>query len=174
MKVQLTDSFELGRVALLSLGVLCCLMFKLTSRSSTWCQKFHKVFGPAMSNASKATGGKNRKVHGEDETSKMSLGDMENLANLLAKAFERKDERAIKLVDFVKQAAGLKEDAEIERDVAKSGTGGMSDAAKQRHDDWTAVEAFDVAGSALEMMQDFELVELELEEMEKNKPNLRW
>ena len=74
----------------------------------------------------KAMGGKNRKLHGEEETSKMSIGDLENLANLLAKAFERKDERAVKLVDFVKQAAGLKEDAEIERDTAKSVTGGMT------------------------------------------------
>ena len=118
--------------------------------------------------APKSTGmssSKHRKVSG-DETSKMSISDMEQLATLLAKAVDFKDDRAMKLVDFIQQAAGLKEDAEIER------SGAMSDASKRRHEDWTAVETFDVAGSALEMMQDYELVEAHIEEFEQNKAKM--
>lgn len=37
----------------------------------------------------------------------------------------------------MKQAGGLKEDAEIERDVSNTGHGAMSDASKRRLDDWS-------------------------------------
>ena len=118
-----------------------------------------------------AVGGKNRKVQGGDDGAKMTTSDLELLASLLAKATENKDDRALKLVEFVKQAAGLKEDVEIERKGAGS-QGAMTDASKRRHEDWSTVDTFDVAGSALEMMQDYELVELEIEQFEKNKPNV--
>ena len=113
-----------------------------------------------------AVGGKSRKVHGEEDESKMTIKELEDLAKLLAKAAECKDDRAGKLVDFVNQAAGLKEDAVIER-------GAMSDASKRRMDeslvssDWTGVDTFDVAGSALEMMQEYELVEMDIAEFQK-------
>ena len=81
-----------------------------------------------------------------------------------------KDERAVKLVEFVNQAAGLKEDAAIERETAVE-RGAMSDASKRRIDesssDWTGVDTFDVAGSALEMMQEYELVEMDIAEFQK-------
>ena len=119
-----------------------------------------------------AVGGKSRKVHGDEDEGKMTIKELEDLAKLLAKAAERKDDRAGKLVDFVNQAAGLKEDAVFER-------GAMSDASKRRMDaslassDWTGVDTFDVAGSALEMMQEYELVEIDVADFHKKpKSNL--
>ena len=113
-----------------------------------------------------AVGGKNRKVHGDEDESKMTIKELEDLAKLLAKAAECKDDRAGKLVEFVSQAAGLKEDAAVER-------GAMTDASKRRMEesfassDWTGVDTFDVAGSALEMMQEYELVEMDIAEFQK-------
>ena len=130
---------------------------------------FTKTSFRAMASDSKpmgAVGGKNRKVHGDDEEPKMSIKELEELAKLLAKAAECKDDRAGKLVDFVNQAAGLKEDAAVER-------GAMTDASKRRMDetlassDWSAIDTFDVAGSALEMMQEYELVEMEVADFQK-------
>ena len=117
-----------------------------------------------------AVGGKNRKVHG-DEDARMTTGDLEQLASLLAKATENKDDRALKLVEFVKQAAGLKEDVEIERKGVVS-QGSMTDASKRRLEDWSTVDTFDVAGSALEMMQEYERVEMEIEEFQRNRSNV--
>lgn len=102
----------------------------------------------------------------------MSISDMEQLAGLLAKAVQLKDDRAVKLVDFVKQAAGLQEDTEIERDTSASGHGSMTDASKRRMEDWSNVEKLDIAGSALEMLQDFELVEPEIEAFQKSLPHV--
>lgn len=114
--------------------------------------------------------GKNRKIHGgADAPTKMSSTEMEQLAGLLTKAIQLKDEGAVKLVEFVKQAAGLQEDTEIERDLGNTMAGGMTDASKRRLDDWSEAEKLDIAGSALEMLQDFELVEAEIENFQ-NRP----
>lgn len=94
---------------------------------------------------------------------------MEQLAGLLTKTVQLRDEKAVKLLDFVKQAAGLQEDTEIERDMGSPAAGGMSDASKRRLDDWSDVK-LDVAESALEMLQDFELVEAEIEKYQTREP----